>query len=589
MKISSLKIRNRIMLVALLPVLIIVGLIFATKGSTTSQVVAELDTQARNNLQSIARDTYSFCEIHQSSLKGLDASKSDTVSLRKAIMSIRIGDTGYAYVLGGKEENKGRYIVSKDGARDGEDVWNTTDAEGGHPIQTICRKGIKLSPGEVTFVRYLWKNQGENQARWKLVAVTYYEPLDWVIGVGAYEDELNKTDQKVVTAMANLVWNLVLGGLVALAVALGVGLFIAVGMSRSVKTLAGVADRLALGDVTAEVDTSSKDEIGDLSRSMKKMLENIKNQAEVAAKVAVGDLNVEVKARSEKDTLANSMSLLLKTIRRLVNDINALTNAAIKGQLDIRSEADNFQGAYREIVKGMNKTLDVLIAPINEASTVLQAIAKRDLSSRMTGEYQGELARLKEAINQAVQNLDEALNQVSLSVDQVATAADQINVGSQALSQSASEQASSLEQVSARLQEMAAMTKQNASYAQGARSLADGAQTDTNKGVESMKRLSEAIEKIKQSSNKTAAIVKTIDEIAFQTNLLALNAAVEAARAGDAGKGFAVVAEEVRNLAMRSAHAAKDTASMIEESVVNASNGVTINEEMLKNLGEIKD
>ena len=117
--------------------------------------------------------------------------------------------------------------------------------------------------------------------------------------------------------------------------------------------------------------------------------------------------------------------------------------------------------------------------------------------------------------------------------------------------------------------------------------MVEGAQDSTNRGVESMNRLSEAIDRIKTSSDETAKIVNTIDEIAFQTNLLALNAAVEAARAGDAGKGFAVVAEEVRNLAMRSAEAAKNTADLIEESVENAESGVSINQEMLQNLEEI--
>jgi methyl-accepting chemotaxis protein len=134
---------------------------------------------------------------------------------------------------------------------------------------------------------------------------------------------------------------------------------------------------------------------------------------------------------------------------------------------------------------------------------------------------------------------------------------------------------------------MASMTKQNADNAKQARGLAENARVEVNKGFESMKRLSTAVEKIKRSSDETAKIVKTIDEIAFQTNLLALNAAVEAARAGDAGKGFAVVAEEVRNLAMRSAEAAKNTANLIEESVKNADGGVVINEEVLKNLNEI--
>jgi methyl-accepting chemotaxis protein len=131
------------------------------------------------------------------------------------------------------------------------------------------------------------------------------------------------------------------------------------------------------------------------------------------------------------------------------------------------------------------------------------------------------------------------------------------------------------------------MTKQNASNSKEARSMSDSARTATEGGIRNMARLSEAVEKIKNSSDSTAKIVKTIEEIAFQTNLLALNAAVEAARAGDAGKGFAVVAEEVRNLAMRSAEAAQTTAALIEEAVKNTDNGVVLNTEVSQNLEEI--
>jgi methyl-accepting chemotaxis protein len=133
------------------------------------------------------------------------------------------------------------------------------------------------------------------------------------------------------------------------------------------------------------------------------------------------------------------------------------------------------------------------------------------------------------------------------------------------------------------------MTQQNSGNAKEARRLSKVAETSVEAGVESMLRLSDAINKIKASSDSTAKIIKTIDEIAFQTNLLALNAAVEAARAGDAGKGFAVVAEEVRNLAMRSAEAAKNTANLIEESVKNSESGVALNQEVLKNLNDINN
>jgi methyl-accepting chemotaxis protein len=587
MNIGSFNFRTKIMLVALLPVMIIFGVILIKKGTTTKLVVTELDSQARNNLQTIAKNIYSFCEIQSGSLRGDSPNGANTQALKKAIMSTKIGKTGYAYVLGGKGSSKGRYIISKDGARDGEYVWNTKDAEGNYPIQSICESGIKLNPGEITYVRYLWKNQGESKARWKLVAVTYFAPWDWVIGADAYEDELHQANQRVALAMNDLAWSLVFWGFGALAIAVVVGLFIAMRISGSMKCLTNVADQLALGNVDVHLDVNGQDEIATLSRSMHTMVENIKNQASIAFEIAHGNLDVEAKKRSDKDTLANSMNLMLSTLRNLIQEISKLTGAAIQGRPATRSEAKGFDGAYRNIILGINQTMDVIVKPIHEASNVLHTLAKRDLTARMTGEYQGDLAKLKQSINQATQNLDNALLQTSTSAEEVASAASQISIGSQSLSQGASEQASALEQVSGRMQEFAIITRHNAEYSRQAREITESARKDTTDGFDNMKRLSIAIEKIKQSSYKTAEIIKTIDEIAFQTNLLALNAAVEAARAGDAGKGFAVVAEEVRNLAMRSAVAAKDTAAMIEESVRNANEGVHINEEMLKNLETI--
>jgi methyl-accepting chemotaxis protein len=207
----------------------------------------------------------------------------------------------------------------------------------------------------------------------------------------------------------------------------------------------------------------------------------------------------------------------------------------------------------------------------------------------MMGEYKGDYAKIRAALNSAVENLEKALQQVAIGAEQVSSASVQVSTGGQSLSQGASEQASSLEEISSSLQEMLSMTKQNALNAMEAKGVTDQARSSADKGVESMNRMYSAINQIKKSSDATAKIVKTIDEIAFQTNLLALNAAVEAARAGDAGRGFAVVAEEVRNLAMRSAEAAKSTANLIEEAVKNSENGVHISAEVLKNFEEINE
>jgi methyl-accepting chemotaxis protein len=187
-----------------------------------------------------------------------------------------------------------------------------------------------------------------------------------------------------------------------------------------------------------------------------------------------------------------------------------------------------------------------------------------------------------------VSHLDEELTHLTRTAEQVTAASEQISDGSQSLMQGTSTQASTLQEIGGQLQEVASMSKQNAAYAQEAQGLASAAHSATEQGVASMQRLAEATLKIKASSDETAKIVKTIDAIAFQTSLLALNAAVEAARAGEAGKGFAVVAEEVRNLAMRSATAAKHTAQMIAEALHNTDEGVGLNHEVLRHLQGIR-
>src|SRR5579884_2679298 len=313
--------------------------------------------------------------------------------------------------------------------------------------------------------------------------------------------------------------------------------------------------------------------------------------ARTADRIAAGDVDqvVEARGRDEIGGLAQSFGALARALHGTLDETRLLIEAARNGQMAQRGNAAQFQGAYEDLVQGVNQLLDAITAPINEAAAVLERVQAGDMTARMEGAYRGDYAKIKAALNGALENLDGGLTQVAISADQVASAANAIASGSQSLAQGASEQASALEEVSSSLQEMTSMTRRNAASSKEARSLAEGARASAEKGVDSMGRLSGAIERIRGSANETAKIVKTIDEIAFQTNLLALNAAVEAARAGDAGKGFAVVAEEVRSLAMRSADAAKNTANLIDVSVKNAENGVALNQEVLRNLTEIDE
>jgi methyl-accepting chemotaxis protein len=183
--------------------------------------------------------------------------------------------------------------------------------------------------------------------------------------------------------------------------------------------------------------------------------------------------------------------------------------------------------------------------------------------------------------------LRRAITHMRQGADEVADAAGQISTSSQSLADGAAQQAASLERTSASMEQMSAMVRQSADNARQARDTAGSAHEAVQGGLAAMQRMDDAIARIKSGSDETAKIIKTIDEIAFQTNLLALNASVEAARAGDAGKGFAVVAEEVRNLAQRSAEAARTTTTLIGQSRESADHGVTVTKEVAELLREI--
>ncbi len=376
----------------------------------------------------------------------------------------------------------------------------------------------------------------------------------------------------------------------AVALAVAMGLILTTSITGPLKKAVWMMGEMEKGHITERLGIERKDEIGILAKAMDSFADRVQNMIVFALnKISDGDIYVELPPIDSKAGIGPAIVMLIETIKNMAKEMDMLTRSALEGKLDVRGNAGAFTGAYRDIIAGVNKTLDAVMGPIGEASMVLEQVSNKDISIRMNGDYRGDHAKIKESLNLAVDNLDKALQQVTIGSEQVASASVQVSTGGQALSQGASEQASSLEEISSNLQEMSSMTKQNVLNARDAKGVADQARSSADKGVESMSRMSSAINKIKTSSDSTAKIVKTIDEIAFQTNLLALNAAVEAARAGDAGKGFAVVAEEVRNLAMRSAEAAKNTANLIEDAVKNSENGVAINAEVLKNFQDIAE
>jgi len=287
--------------------------------------------------------------------------------------------------------------------------------------------------------------------------------------------------------------------------------------------------------------------------------------------------------------LRDNLNGCLDAVKRLTTDVHLLAEAAVAGKLQTRADPAAHRGEFAQIVDGVNATLDAVMAPIDEAAAALESLARRDLRARVKGQYQGDHARIKEAVNATGEALHDALAQVADAVEQVSGAATQIASSSQAVASGASQQASALEQTTASIDAVAGITRQAAGSAQHANGLASAARAAASQGASAVAQMQGAMGKIRASAESTSQIIKDINEIAFQTNLLALNAAVEAARAGEAGRGFAVVAEEVRSLALRAKEAAMKTEGLIRESVRQAGEGESTARQVAGKLGEIVD
>ncbi|MEK9142034.1 MAG: methyl-accepting chemotaxis protein [Nitrospirota bacterium] len=273
--------------------------------------------------------------------------------------------------------------------------------------------------------------------------------------------------------------------------------------------------------------------------------------------------------------------------KKAQNEVEKLSKAAAAGELSERIKTEEFAGASKELTESFNRLLDSVAAPLHEAQTVLTALASNDLTKQMTGSYQGEFEQMKTCLNTALQNLTGTVSTVRDTVEAVTAGSEQITKGSEDLSQRTSEQASALEETSASMEEMTSIVKQSADNAKQANQLAIAARDTADKGGSVTKKAVDAMGEINKSSKKIADITTVIDGIAFQTNLLALNAAVEAARAGEHGRGFAVVAAEVRDLAQRSATAAKEIKALINESIQRVNDGSELVNQSGKTLEEI--
>lgn len=329
-------------------------------------------------------------------------------------------------------------------------------------------------------------------------------------------------------------------------------------------------------DVVKQIKTSKIKCMDVINKSIQLKIENKKEEATSVlhneGKIVLGELNTAIE---------NLTALKLKLAKEAADN-----NSKIAASTTILTIIILVVGIIMAVIIGIFISTTIS-KPIRKIIKIADKVADGDFDVTISIDSKDEIGLLSASFRKMTDKLNNAMCYINSASEQVASGSKQVSDSSIALSQGAMEQASAIEELTASIEEISAQTKMNAENATNANEIAERAKVNAENGYGQMKEMQNAVDEINNASTSIYKIIKVIDEIAFQTNILALNAAVEAARAGQHGKGFAVVAEEVRNLAARSAKAAKETTDMIEGSIKKAETGTKIANETAEALNKI--
>ncbi|MCC4612330.1 methyl-accepting chemotaxis protein [Xanthomonas campestris pv. esculenti] len=599
------------------------GLLVAAGLITMSNARYELDTIVNNNMERI-----------RLSSDMLDANTNVAIGLRDIVMVS--GEAANRRAMQTIEDNRTRYRQAHDALA----AMPSNALEKNALKQVQDKRDVSVKFNNQILDYGIHDQNQQAQALLQGAAATAMNEQQAAIGANAaLERRLSKEAYAVaVASMHRGKVILASGGIAALVISTLLAWLITRSLTRPLSQATRTAEAIAAGNLHNDVHTTANDETGRLLQAMDKMQLQLRNLitaqtdmarrhdagqisfridasafpgdygrmandtnllvashvavqtdlARIMGRYAVGELSEDMQPLpGEKAVFSDTMSQVKLNLSAMNHEIKHLAQAAANGDFSARGDVERFQFDFRIMVESLNHLMSTADGNLQSLSSLLQAIAAGDLTARMSGEFRGVFAQMRDDANATASQLAQIVGNIQQSAVSINAAASEIAAGNQDLSQRTEQQAANLEETAASMEELTSTVRQNAESARQANQLAIGAARVASQGGDVVGKVVETMSGIEASSKKISDIISVIDGIAFQTNILALNAAVEAARAGEQGRGFAVVASEVRTLAQRSSGAAKQIKDLIDDSVQRVAEGSALVHSAGKTMGDV--